>query len=101
MSEVSSSSTSGEVSSGIPIVRLQLLDDGIPNQIMVDGAPSSLLHLEPPLVKLQHNRREVTLIQGDGTPFGLLHLVPSSVNLRHNQAATRIMCDGTLSTSRI
>jgi hypothetical protein len=53
------------------------------------------------LVKLQHNRREVTLIQGDGTPFGLLHLVPSSVNLRHNQAATRIMCDGTLSTSRI
>jgi hypothetical protein len=45
--EVSSSSTAGEVSSGILNVRLQLLNGGIPNRILVDGAPFGLLDLEP------------------------------------------------------
>jgi hypothetical protein len=93
--EVSSSSVVGEVGSEIPNVRLQLLDGGIPNRILVDGAPFDLLHLEPPSLKLQHNHREAAWIQGDGAPFGLLHPASSSANLRHNQAAMQILCDGT------
>jgi hypothetical protein len=60
--EVSNSLTVGEVGNGILNVCLQLFDGGIPNQILVNGTPSGLLHLEPPSVKLQHNRREAARI---------------------------------------
>jgi hypothetical protein len=72
---------------------------GIPNRILVDGAPFGLLHptppssklqhnrweaappstsfiRRPPSVKLQHNRQEAVRIQGDDIPFGLLHPAP-------------------------
>jgi hypothetical protein len=83
--KVSSSSMAGEVGSGIPNVRLQLLDCGILNICLqlLDGAHLGLLHLELPSLKLQHNRCEAARIQGDDAPFDL-HLAPSSVNLRHN-----------------
>jgi hypothetical protein len=65
-----SSSTTGEVSSSSMVGKVGC---GIPNQILVDDTPFSLLHLAPPSAKLQHNHREAVRIQCDDTPFGLLH----------------------------